>query len=395
MKKVILLKEGEIFLKGLNKSHFENILIKNIKNNLKTANFNIKKSQSTILIEPNSDYDLQIIEKNISKIFGISKFCIAATCEKNLEEIKRTILEFFGEKLKNCKSFKISSKRSDKKFELNSQQLNEQLGYFIIKSFPKIKVDLSDNCELTIWVEIRSFGAYIYSKNFEGACGVPVGCSGQAMLLISGGIDSPVAGWLMAKRGLKLCAVHFFSPPYTSARSLDKVEKLLKILSIWTGKIETFFVNFTKIQETINKSCDNKLNTIINRRIMNKIAQKISQNQNSCSNSDIKALINGESLAQVASQTLEAIICTKQAISMPILQPLIGLDKTKIVDLAKKIGTFETSILPYADCCTVFVPPHPKTKPKIDEVLNNEEKIADLNELVEDAANQAIFKIVG
>ncbi len=390
IRKVILLKEGEIFLKGLNKSHFENVLIKNIKNNFKSANFSAKKSQSTILLEPNSNHDLQTIEKNIGKIFGISKFCVAAACAKNLEEIKKTIIEFFKEELTNCKSFKISSKRSDKKFELNSQQLNEQLGAFIVKNFPKIKVDLSDKCELTIWVEIRSFSTYIYSKNFEGAGGIPVGCSGQAMLLISGGIDSPVAGWLMAKRGLKLNAIHFFSPPYTSARSIDKVEKLLKILSMWTGQIETFFVNFTKIQETINKNCNNKLSTIINRRMMNKIAQKISQR-----NSNIKALINGESLAQVASQTLEAMICTKQATSMPILQPLIGLDKTKIVDLAKKIGTFETSILPYADCCTVFVPPHPKTKPKIDEVLNNEEKITDLNKLVDDAADQAIFKIVG
>lgn len=395
-KEVFLLKEGEIVLKGLNKSNFEKKLIKNIKKALYPAKFEVRSSQSTILIEPYSKTDLQLIEPKLKKIFGISRYCKAYACEKTIESISQTIVKNFSQQLKIKSTFRIKAKRSDKKFKLNSVQICQELGKFLISTFSHLKVNLSNSTEISIYIEIRSLNAYVYceNENLCGAGGLPVGCSCAAMLLISGGIDSPVAGWLMAKRGIMLHAIHFFSPPYTSNRALNKVETLLKILSEWTGKIYFHCINFTKIQETIKNRCDEALMTVISRRIMNKIAEQIAIKNNEKLKNKIKALINGESLGQVASQTIDAVACTKNSTTLPILQPLIGLDKIEIINLAKKIETFDTSILPYEDCCTVFVSNHPKTRPNLNEVLQNEKKIANLNELIKTAISTSEFKIV-
>lgn len=395
LQEVFLIKEGEIFLKGLNKTKFEQCLMKNIKKALHPLQFEIMASQSTILLKPQNVSNIETIESKIKKIFGISNYCKAVLCEKQIESIKKAIVSKFAQQLENCSTFRIKAKRSDKSFNLNSVQIGQEIGSFLCSKFPKLKVDLNETANLTIFVEVRSFDAYVYCEKFKGAGGLPVGCGGSAMLLISGGIDSPVAGWLMAKRGLRLHAVHFFSPPYTSERALNKVESLLEILSEWVGKIYFYCVNFTKIQETIKNSCDETLGTIINRRTMNKIAELIIQEKNKKLENKIKALINGESLGQVASQTLDAIFCTKQATSLPILQPLIGMDKNEIVALAKKINTFNTSILPFEDCCTVFVAKHPKTKPSLNMVLKNEKAIAELDELISFAAANASFKTIG
>lgn len=393
-KEVFLLKEGEIILKGLNRSNFEKSLAKNIKTALKDSKFKLQINQSVILIQPDSKEDVQQIEQKLDKIFGIVRFCKAISCEKNIETIVKTIVCYFYNKLKNCKTFRIQTKRGDKTFKFNSQQINEQIGSKLTSEFQNLKVDLSNNSELTIFVEIRNFNAYVYCENLNGAGGIPINKNNEAILLISGGIDSPVAGWLMAKRGIKLHAVHFFSPPYTSQRALNKVETLLQILTKWTGPIPFFCVNFTEIQQTIKNKCNEALTTILTRRFMNKIAQLIAKYQNSTNSKHIKALINGESLGQVASQTLDAIVCTQQATTLPILQPLIGLDKIEIIELAKKIGTFETSILPYEDCCTAFVPNHPKTKPNLHEILQNEQKIENLGNILKQAAKTAQFKII-
>ncbi len=394
MEEVFLIKEGEIVLKGLNKASFEKKLIKNIKNKLNNLKCLIKSSQSTILIQPEPNVDLNLIETKLTKIFGIARFCRAFKCEKNLEDIFTTIETKICDKINQAVTFRVCAKRSDKNFYLNSQQIGAKIGEMLINKFPHLKVNLSSTCDLTIYVEIRSFGAYVYSQNLYGCGGIPVGCSGSAMLLISGGIDSPVAGWLMAKRGVKLHAVHFYSPPYTSVRALDKVEKLISILSEWTGPIAFFCVNFTEIQKTIKSRCCAELSTIINRRIMNKIAEKIALSQNLKLHQPIKALINGESLGQVASQTLNAISCTKVASNLPIFQPLIGLDKIEIIALAKKINTYSTSILPFDDCCTVFVPPHPRLNPTLNDVLENENKIENLNLLIDKACENLIYKLI-
>ena len=394
---VFLIKEGEIVLKGLNKSSFEKKLIKNIKLALHPAAFDVKSSQSTILLQPQTANDLALMEPKLKKIFGVARYCKAFLCASDIESINRVVASKFENRLKSCSSFRIKARRSNKKFELNSMQIGQTVGSFLCSAFPHLKVNLSNLADLTIFVEVRSCGTYVYceNENFAGAGGLPVGCSGSAMLLISGGIDSPVAGWLMAKRGIRLHAVHFFSPPYTSERALNKVENLLEILSEWAGKIYFYCVNFTEIQETIKNKCDETLGTVIGRRAMNKIAELIAAKSNLKLKSKILALINGESLGQVASQTLEAISCSKSSVGLPILQPLIGLDKTEIVTIAKKIGTFSTSTLPFEDCCTVFVAKHPKTKPNLPQILENEKAIANLNNLIEAAASNAQFKIIG
>lgn len=389
---VFLLKEGEIILKGLNRSNFEQTLIKNIKTALQPLKFEIYNSQSVILIQPNNLTDMPQIEMKLKKIFGIVCFCKAIMCEKTTESIFKTIKTKFDQQLSSCKTFRLKTKRSDKAFPLNSQQINKQIGALVTSKFQNLTVDLSNDSDITIFIEIRTLGAYIYDNILNGAGGIPIDKRNEGLLLLSGGIDSPVAGWLMAKRGIKIQAIHFFSPPYTSQRALEKVETILKNLASWIGKIPFFCVNFTKIQETIKKECNQTLTTILTRKFMNKIAQQIAFIQNKNYNCNIKALVNGESLGQVASQTLDAICCTQNEIELPILQPLIGMDKIEIINIAKKIGTFQTSILPYEDCCTAFIPNHPKTKPKINETIENEKNIKNLSELLNDAVKNVIFK---
>ena len=392
MKEVILIKEGEIFLKGLNKKTFEAILIRNIKTSLKNlGQFTILKEQSTITIVPEENFNLDLAIKKISRVFGIACFSRALTVKKNFEEIKKSCKEYLKKELEIKKSFKVSAKRSDKSFQLSSPSICEKLGEFLLEEFKNLHVDLK-NPEINVSVEIRDSFSYIHHKTIKGAGGVPVKSAGDAMLLLSGGIDSPVAGWMMAKRGLKICATHFISPPYTGERALKKVKDLVLILEEWTGKIPLFIVNTTKLQEEIKKNCPGNLLTIILRRAMLKIAEKISLNQKENNNKNIKALITGESLSQVASQTIAAIDCTNKATSMPILRPLIGMDKDEIVEIAKKINSFKTSILPYEDCCSIFSPKHPKTNPKLYEILNAEKKI-NLEELIDFSVKNAELKI--
>lgn len=367
----MLIKLGEIVLKGLNKKNFEDKLIKNIREKIaEVGEFEIKIMQSTIYLMPQNENDVDFaqLEKKISKIFGIARYTRAAWCQKNLDSIKETVAEYLQKELRMAKTFKVESKRSDKKFELKSPEISAAIGEHILERFSNLSVDVN-HPEITIMVEVRDFGAYVNADALPGAGGLPVGMGGRAAVLISGGIDSPVAAWMMAKRGVELVAIHFASPPYTSPRAEQKVVALLNKVAQFSGKLEMITVPFTQIQEKIKSNCAEDFFTIIMRRFMIQIAQKLAQKYR------CKALITGESLGQVASQTISAIACTEAAAQMPVFRPLIGMDKDEIVAIARKIDTFETSILPYEDCCTVFTPRHPKTKPVLSDVQKEESKL--------------------
>lgn len=367
MKELILLKCGELALKGLNRHTFEDTLIKNCRRRLESlGKFRIHKAQSTIYVEPQSDdIDLDDAVERLSRVFGIAALTRAAIVEKDFEDIKAKTLTYFSRELSAAKTFKVEAKRSDKTFPMNSPMLCNELGGVVLDAFSHLTVDVH-NPDVTVFVEIRETAAYLHVNQIHGAGGLPIGTSGGAALLISGGIDSPVAGYMMAKRGLRVIAVHFVSPPYTSEHALEKVKTLCKKMSAYCGRIKLFVVPFTDIQLAIRDNCPEDIFTVIMRRYMMKIATVIAQ-ENDCG-----ALITGESVAQVASQTLHAIACTDVATSLPVLRPVIGMDKDEIVKIAYKIDTFETSILPYEDCCTVFTPKHPKTKPQLSYVLEAE-----------------------
>ncbi len=386
MQEILLVKTGEIALKGLNRATFENMLIKNIRWRLKkSGEFNIHRAQSTIYIEPkSSDADLDDAVERLKKVFGISLFSRALSTEKDIEIIKKDTIEYVKDDLMGAKTFKVKAKRADKSFPLNSPQLQAELGGALLEAYPHLKVDVH-NPEVTVTVEVRDYAAYVYAEAIKGAGGMPVGSSGKAMVLISGGIDSPVAAYLMAKRGLELHAVHFVSPPYTSDRALQKVEDLCQKVSEYSGRIHFYCVEFTEIQEAIKNHCQEELFTIIMRRLMMEIAIKLAKENN------ISALVTGESLGQVASQTIGAIVATDNVSDMPVFRPLIGLDKDDIVKIARKIDTFETSILPYEDCCTVFTPKHPKTKPDLQKVIDDQNSF-DFAPLVEKAVKNVKMK---
>lgn len=388
MKEIILVKLGEIALKGLNRRTFEDILIKNIKRKLyKFGRFEVVSSQSTIRITPLSDdVDLDDVADAVGKVFGIVAYSRACVTEKDLETIKFSAAEYLEQELSDVKSFKVESKRSDKKFPYSSPEISREVGGYLLEKFPHLKVDVH-NPDITVTVEVRDFAAYIHGSVMEGAGGLPVSCGGKAAILISGGIDSPVAAYMMAKRGLELTAIHFASPPYTSMRAEEKVRDLLTIVSDYSGKMDMYTVPFTKIQEEIQRNCPEELFTIIMRRLMMQISQRIAE-QVGC-----QALITGESLGQVASQTIGAIACTDEAAGMPVFRPLIGMDKKEIIEISRKINTFETSCLPYEDCCTVFTPKHPRTRPKAEYVRRAEEAV-DWEEMINDAvANVKVTKI--
>ena len=380
MKEIILLKDGEIVLKGLNRRTFEDVLKKNIKYSLHSlGSFEISSAQSIIYVKPLTDgVDLDEACDRISRIFGIVSFSRAAVCdEKTLDAVKRTATEYLEKKLRAAKTFKVEAKRSDKRFEYKSPEICRELGAEILSKYPHLKVDVH-NPDITVYVEIRDFGAYVHTNPMKGAGGIPVGTGGNAAILISGGIDSPVAAYMMAKRGIKLTAIHFASPPYTSRRAEEKTVRLLRKVSKYSGKMTMFTVPFTKIQETIKNECPEELFTIIMRRLMMVISEQIAEN-NDCS-----ALITGESLGQVASQTIGALSCTDEAANMLVFRPLIGMDKQEIIDISYKIGTFDISIEPYEDCCTVFTPKHPRTRPVLKYVKEAEQKV-DFAPLVEEA----------
>ncbi len=368
MKEIILCKYGEIALKGLNKSSFEGMMTKSVKYRLKKlGEFNIFRSQSTLYVEPlDEDIDVDEVVDRLSKVFGIVKLCRCGVYEKDMEVILREGPEYLAEQLENARTFKVEAKRSDKRFPMKSPEICAEMGGAVLDKFPHLKVDVH-NPDVTVVVEIREEKAFVHAGQQDGAGGLPVGSSGKAMLLLSGGIDSPVAGYMIARRGAKVSAIHFEAPPYTSDRARMKVEKLAKIISAYCGEIDFYCVPFTKIQELLRDNCPEEFFTILMRRLMMEIAQRI------CEREGIQALVTGESLGQVASQTMYAMVCTDAVCRLPVFRPCIGLDKSEIVETARKIDTFDTSILPYEDCCTVFTPKHPRTKPKLAEVEKAQE----------------------
>lgn len=387
-KEILLIKNGEIALKGLNRNTFETILIKNIRYRLKDlGKIDVRKAQSTIYIEPKEDgLDFEEAVERLKKIFGIAAFSRAAMAKKEYEDIRRVALEYLSDALREAKTFKVNAKRSDKGFPMKSPDIMRELGGDILRAFPHLKVDVSQP-DILVTVEIRDFGAYIHANQIPGAGGLPVRSGGKAMLLISGGIDSPVAGYMMAKRGLELDAVHFVSPPYTSDRAREKVEVLCAKMGAYCGRIRFYCVPFTEIQEALRDYCPEELFTILMRRLMMQIADRFAQREG------LQALVTGESVGQVASQTLGAIACTDPASQLPVLRPLIGMDKNEIIEVARKIDTFETSVLPYEDCCTVFTPRHPKTRPSLREV-EEAEKLFDFTPLIEKAVLETEIKFI-
>lgn len=379
MKEVILLKFGEMALKGLNRSMFEALLLKDIRGRLKSCGaFDIYTMQSTVYIEPcNTDSDIDEAYRKIKKIFGIASVMRACEVDKDIETIKSSAAEYLKNELELAKSFKVEAKRSDKRFALTSPEIMREVGGYLLTRFGNLNVDVRSP-ELTVTVEIREKSAYIHKNAEAGAGGMPTGSNGRAAVLISGGIDSPVAAYMVAKRGVSLEAIHFFSYPYTSERAKQKVIDLLRIVSGYCGTIKTHIVPFTEIQEEIRAKCDEEYFTLVMRRFMMKISERIALNNN------LSGLITGESIGQVASQTILALGVTDNAVNMPVFRPVIGMDKEEIVTIARKIGTFETSILPYEDCCTVFTPKHPKTRPVLSAVIEQEERL-DMERLINKA----------
>ena len=384
MKEMILIKNGEIVLKGLNKGKFEDALIKNARRRLDPlGRFVFRKAQSTIYVMPQEeDTDLDEAVRRLQTVFGIARLCRARVVEKDFDDIKAKAVDYLARRLRSARTFKVEAKRSDKTFPMASPEICRELGAVLLEHFPHLKVEV-EHPEVTVMVEIREFAAFIHVDQLPGAGGIPVGTGGRAALLLSGGIDSPVAGYMMAKRGLELIAVHFASPPYTSDRARHKVELLAKKLTPYCGRISLFVVPFTQIQEAIRDQCPEDFFTLVMRRCMMRIAQSIALREN-CG-----GLITGESLGQVASQTLMALACTDQVTSLPILRPAIGMDKEEIVQIARRIDTFDTSILPYEDCCTVFTPRHPKTKPRPQQLEAIEKGMTGLEEMLRQASEEA------
>ena len=363
MKEIILIKNGELALKGLNRGSFESALMRNLKRRLKPLmKFEMTKSQSTIVIEPlEEDADMDQAAEEVGKVFGIAAYSRAAVCEKEMQTILRTAEEYLGDELDMIRTFKVESRRADKSFPLKSPEISREMGGYLLKRHPNLSVDVH-NPDLVVNVEVRQKGAYIHGNQLKGAGGLPVGTSGKAAILISGGLDSPVAAYTMAKRGLVLTGIHFASPPYTSARAEEKVTDLMYEVAEYAGNMKFFIVPFTEIQEHIKDDCPEEMFTVIMRRMMMRVASRIAA-ENDCG-----ALITGESLGQVASQTLDAIRCTDAAADLPVLRPLIGTDKFDMVDTSRKFGTYDTSIEPYEDCCTVFTPKHPKLHPSLEKI---------------------------
>ena len=388
MKYVLTISYGELALKGDNRIAFENRLIKTVKGNLKKFDiFEIYKDYGKLFIVADEAQYPEMIEK-LRKIFGIIYVTKCLRVDKDIKSISSGIIEY----MKNIDvslnaTFKINAKRLDKKFEIKSIELNSLLGGEVLKNFSKLTVDVH-NPDISVNIKVRDF-VYIYdtNKRYKGYGGLPVGSSGSGLLLLSGGIDSPVAGFMTAKRGMKISALHFHSYPFTNERAFEKVKKLAEILTQYVGDITLYSINLLEIQKAIHEHCREREMTIISRRFMMKIAEKIADKNN------INALITGESLGQVASQTIEGISVVNESVRLPILRPLVALDKTEIMDRAKEIGTYEISILPYEDCCTVFLPKRPVTKPRLSDILNSEKNL-DENGLIEEAIkNMEIYHI--
>ena len=383
MKEILLCKLGEIVLKGANRRYFEDTLCRNLRHRAKHfGNFEIKSSQSTITITPQDDFcDIDGLFANVQTVFGIVAISRCAVCEKSMEAIERTVRDYVPQFLVGKKTFKVVAKRSDKRFVLDSMEIAREVGGYVLSSVRGIKVDVK-NPEIVVQVEIREHSAFIHAGQFKGAGGMPVGTNGKALLLLSGGIDSPVAGYMIAKRGVMLEAVHFESFPYTSELAREKVFQLAREVAQYAGSFNVHVVSLTHIQEELVKACEEDYFTLLLRRYMMAIADRLAHKLG-CG-----GLITGESLGQVASQTIQAIGVTDPLATLPVFRPCIGMDKEEIVQVARKIGTFQTSIQPYEDCCTVFTPKHPRTRPELAKVLEQEQKL-DFEALVQEALDGA------
>ena len=379
MKEIILCKLGEIVLKGLNRKTFERKLLSNLSYRLgKIGSYDVSCMQSTIYVRPVTENDnVDAAFEACSKVFGIVTLNRAVECVKDEKAIAKLAIEYLKNDMQHAKSFKVESKRSDKSFHLTSIELSQYVGGELSEAYPECVVDVKSP-ELTVTIEIRDLGAYIHSTPIRGAGGMPVGSNGVAVTLLSGGIDSPVSTYMIAKRGVRLIPVHFFSFPYTSQLAKEKVIELAQILTEYCGRMTIEIVPFTHIQEEIRDKCAEEYFTLIMRRFMMRIAQRIADDNGA------KGIVTGENLGQVASQTMEAMAATRAVCRLPIIQPLIGFDKSEIVKLARNIGTFDTSILPYEDCCTVFTPKHPRTKPRLEDVERVESAL-DVQQLVDEA----------
>ena len=367
MHEIILCKLGEIVLKGLNRHSFEKKLMSNIRRRTQRyGKFKIYSRQSTIYVEPVEDTcDLDAAYDACKKVFGIIAIARAVPCAKEKEAIFNTAKEYLAPALLAAKSFKVESKRSDKSFPMGSIQLSQWVGGALHDAFPHLIVDVHDP-ELTVHLEVREDAAYVHGPAEAAAGGLPIGMGGHAVSLLSGGIDSPVSSYMIAKRGVQLELLHFASPPYTSEQAREKVLQLAQELTVWCGRLTVHVVPFTEIQEEIRRKCPEDHFTLIMRRFMMRLGDRLAH-ELAC-----KAIVTGESLGQVASQTIQALVVSDDVATLPVLRPLIGMDKEEIVRIARHVGTFDTSILPYEDCCTVFTPRHPKTKPNLEEVREYE-----------------------
>lgn len=381
MREVILCKYGELILKGTNRSTFESRLLKEVRRRAAFfGKYTVRSQQSTVYIEPqnaDAEDELDSLYMQIGKVFGFTGICRAAVCEKNLEAILTTAKEYLPEKLSKYRTFKCESKRSDKRFPLSSPELSGEVGAAILEAVPGITVNLKEP-EIEVRIEVREEYAYIHAGQDKGAGGMPLDSAGKGLLLLSGGIDSPVAGYMMMKRGMTVDCVHFESFPYTSEAAHDKVMQLASELTEFCGRIIVHCISLTHIQEELRDNCDEDYFTLLLRRFMMKLASMCAD-EHGCS-----VLVTGESLGQVASQTLKAMCVTEDASTLPVFRPCIGMDKEEIIRISRDIGTFETSILPYDDCCTVFTPRHPRTQPELEKVLKEEAKV-DVDALIEEA----------
>ena len=379
MREIILCKFGEIALKGANRSSFEAGLVRELRRRASPCgNFKVKATQSTVLIEPQDDAaDIDAMYETASRVFGIAGITRCAVAEKSIDAILKTAVEYLAPALRGKRRFRADAKRSDKTFPMKSPELSARLGGALLAAFPSLRVDLHTP-EVTAWVEVRDEYAYIHADQERGAGGMPLGSAGRGLLLLSGGIDSPVAGYMMAKRGLEIEALHFESYPYTSDRAREKVMTLAEELCAYCSRIHVHVISLTHIQEELRDKCEEDYFTLLLRIFMMTLAERCAT-QYKCS-----ALVTGESLSQVASQTLPALCVTDSVVSMPIFRPCIGMDKEEIVAVSRKIGTFETSTLPYEDCCTVFTPRHPRTKPVRERVLAELQKV-DFEGLLDEA----------
>ena len=376
---IFLLKLGEVVLKGQNRQSFEDKLLANVRRRVKNCgSFQCSLRQSTIYVEPQGeDCDMEAAWDACRQVFGIAAVARAVPCEKTVDAIVEAARTYLADAFAVAKSFKVESKRADKMFPMNSIQLSQAVGGDLAELFPHVAVDVH-NPDLTVFVEIREKYAYVHTPSVPGAGGLPIGMGGRAVSLLSGGIDSPVSSWMMARRGVELEMVHFVSPPYTSQQAQDKVLELARLLTAWTGRLLVHIVPFTEIQEEIRRNCPEEYFTLIMRRFMMRIAEAIARK------AIAGALVTGESLGQVASQTMLALGVTEDVTSLPVLRPLIGMDKVEIIRMSREIGVFDTSILPYEDCCTVFTPRHPATRPRLEDVRQAEAAL-DVESLVQKA----------